>query len=770
MKRTQKAKHAFGALLFLFLGISVHAQEISGSWHGKLSVQGTEMPLIFNVADENGVLSATMDSPSQGATGIPMDETTYADNQLTIVFKKAGIKYVGKLNGEAMEGTFFQGGMELPLRLEKKEKTIPGNPDLVSSEDQLLALAELDAGDYRYKVEDYFARPKASTFRFSPDGKYMSYREKDENGKRHIMVKEIATGEVKRAIEEKEELVRGYGWINSNRLVYAMDKGGDENYHIYAVDLDGNNLKDLTPFDNIQAQFTELLKEDKDHIIVSMNKNNPQVFEPYKVNVVTGDMKQLFSNEDPSNPITGYDFDKDGNLKAYTKIRDGVEQDLYYEDGNGGYKLVKSLNWKDAFAVLNFNYASENPNDAYMISNLDNDKAEVVLYDLKEDKILKKVFSNDKYDVQNMGISRKRGYELDYFQFEGEKTEIVPVSDFYKKFHDKIVSRFPGKQYSIADFTDEEDQFLIYIQSDRLYGEYYSYDQAKDEFKFLYNLMPQLKEEDMSEMRPITFKSRDGLTLHGYITLPKAALAGEKVPLIVNPHGGPQGIRDSWGFNPEAQLFASRGYATLHVNFRISGGYGKEFLKSGFKQIGRKAMDDVEDGVKYVIDQGWINPSKVAIYGGSHGGYAVLRGLTKTPDLYACGVDYVGVSNLFTFMKTIPPYWKPYLKIIKEIWYDEDVPEEKKIMEEVSPVYQIDKIKKPLFVVQGANDPRVNIDESDQIVSALRGKGFDVPYMVKYDEGHGFGKEENRIELYKSMMGFYAKHLGKQELSAPLKD
>ncbi|MBS9461705.1 S9 family peptidase [Flagellimonas sp. 389] len=759
-----------GVILFLLMGITTSAQDISGSWQGTLEVQGNKMPLVFDVTEENGALTSTMDSPSQGATGIPMDETSFEDNQLTIVFKQAGIKYVGALEGTTMKGTFYQGGMELPLNLEKKDKVIPGNPLLVSSDEELLALASLDKGDYRYTVEDYFARPKASTFRFSPDGTYMSYREKDENGKRHVMVKNISTGEVKKAIEEKEELVRGYAWLNNERLAYIMDKGGDENYHVYAVDLDGSDLKDLTPFDGIQAQFTELLKEDKDHIIVSMNKNNPQVFEPYKVNVVTGELKQLFSNDDPENPIAGYDFDKDGNLKAYTKIRDGVEQDLYYEDGNGGYKIVKSLNWKDTFGILEFNYTTENPNDAYMISNLDNDKAEVVLYDLKEGKILKKVFSNDQYDVQDMHMSKKRGYELDYFVFEGEKTEIVPVSDSYTKLHNKITKKFPGKQYSIADATDDENNLLVFIQSDKLYGEYHSYDVKKDEFKFLYNLMPQLKEEDMSEMRPITFKSRDGIPLHGYITLPKAALAGQKVPVIVNPHGGPQGIRDSWGFNPEAQLFASRGYATLQVNFRISGGYGKEFLESGFKQIGRKAMDDVEDGLQYVIDQGWVDAGKAAIYGGSHGGYAVLRGLTKTPDLYACGVDYVGVSNIFTFMKTIPPYWKPYLKIIKEIWYDEDIPEEKKIMEEVSPVYQINKIKKPLFVVQGANDPRVNIDESDQIVSALRGKGFDVPYMVKYDEGHGFGKEENRIELYKTMMGFYAKHLGDKEIPTPLKD
>jgi len=658
--------------------------------------------------------------------------------------------------------------MFLGVALHAQEK--PGDTTLASSHDELVSLAALDQGDYRYTVEDYFGNPKGFTFRFSPDGKYLSYRESDENGKRHIYVKNLETNEVKKAIEEKDELVRIYGWLNNTRLYFSMDKGGNENYHIYAVDLDGSNLKDLTPFDGVRADFTELLRDDKEHIIVSMNKNNAQVFEPFKLNVVTGELTQLYTNDDPANPILGYDFDRNGKLKGFTRLRDGVEQDTYYEDGKGGFQVLKQLNWKDNFFITSFNYATEYPHDAYVVSNLDNDKAEVQLFDLKENKTIKKVFSNDQYDVQNMGLFRTRNHEVDYFTYEGEKSMVVPVSEVFKKLDAKVKSELPGMQYSILDSTEDENLYMLYVDSDRVYGMYYAYNVAKDELTELYNTMPQLKKEDMAEMRPITFTSRDGITLHGYITLPKAALAGQKVPVIVNPHGGPQGIRDSWGFNPEAQLFASRGYATLQVNFRISGGYGREFLESGFKQIGRKAMDDVEDGLQYVVEQGWVDPDKAAIYGGSHGGYAVLRGLTKTPDLYACGVDYVGVSNLFTFMKTIPPYWKPYLKIIKEIWYDDDVPEEKKIMEEVSPVYQIDKINKPLFVVQGANDPRVNIDESDQIVSALRGKGYDVPYMVKYDEGHGFGKEENRIELYKAMMGFYAKHLGQQEIPQPLKD
>lgn len=757
--------------LFLFIGMltQANAQDIVGAWEGKISVQDTEIPLVFNVKMEGDAYTSTMDSPSQGATGIPMDITTFTDNTLTIKFNQAGIKYVGTFAENSITGTFYQGPNEMPLTLNKTVKTLPGNTALPTSDAELEKLANWNPTNYKYSVEDYFARPKARSFSFSPNGTYLSYREKDENKKNHVYVKNLETEEVTRVIEEKEELIRGFGWANDARLIYVMDKGGNEDYHLFAVDVDGKNQKELTPFDGVKVNILNNLKEDKDHMIISMNQNNPQIFEPYKINIVTGELKQLYKNEDATNPINGYEFDKDGNLRGFAKLRDGVNIDLYYTTDGENYEVKKQLSWKDTFSIISFNYASDNPHEAYVISNLDSDKTQIYLYDLKEDKVIKKLFSNDKYDVSSLGLSRHRGYELDYFSYEGEKRNIIPVSDYYKKLHKRIITKFPEYNYTIADATDDESKYLIFLQSDKLYGTYYSYDAKKDEFKLLYNLMPNLIESDMAEMRPITFKSRDGITLHGYITLPKEALNGNKVPVIVNPHGGPQGIRDSWGFNPEAQLFASRGYATLQVNFRISGGYGREFLESGFKQIGRKAMDDVEDGLQYVVDKGWVDKDNAAIYGGSHGGYAVLRGLTKTPDLYACGVDYVGVSNLFTFMNSMPAYWKPYLKIIKEIWYDLDVPEEKAIMNEVSPVFHIDKIKKPLFVVQGANDPRVNIDESDQIVEALRAKGVDVPYMVKYDEGHGFAKEENSIALYKAMMGFYAKHL-KQDVKQPLKD
>ncbi|WP_080779593.1 S9 family peptidase [Chryseobacterium phocaeense] len=640
---------------------------------------------------------------------------------------------------------------------------LPGDPTLPSSKESLEKMVSFDKGNFKYKVEDYFARPNASQFKISPDGQYLSYKEKDKDKKNHVYIKELKTGKITKAIVEKDDLIGSYGWLDKKRLFYTQDKGGNENTHMYAVDIDGKNLKDLTPFEGVTLNYADIIK-DTEFVIVALNKNNKQIFEPYKINFNTGEMTQLYENKDVNNPIDGYLFDKDGNMRGYTVLENGLTTKTYYKDlATGKFNLIKSTDWKNTFSIIGLNDNSKNKDEAYVVTNLDSDKTRIVLYDLKKNAIIKEVYSNPVYDVSSISTARKnRNYELDYISYTGIKGEIIPVSKFYKEVHDKLKSEFKDKEFSVVSSDDNENKLLVVVGSDKLYGTYYEYDTKSKQLKLLYNLMPQLKEEDMAEMKPIEFKSRDGLTIRGYITLPKAAADGKKVPLIVNPHGGPQGIRDEWGFNPEDQLFASRGYATLHVNFRISGGYGKEFQHIGYKQIGRKAMDDVEDGVKYVIEQGWVDKDKIAIYGGSHGGYATLMGLIKTPDLYACGVDYVGVSNIFTFFESFPEYWKPYKEMVKQIWYDLDNPEEAKIAKEVSPVFHIDKIKKPLFVVQGANDPRVNINESDQIVKAIRSKGVEVPYMVKYDEGHGFKKEPSRIELYRYMLGFFAENFNKK--------
>lgn len=666
--------------------------------------------------------------------------------------------YTGTSTENGIDGTYEQMGQKYPLTLKKTVKTKPGNTALPSTDAELAKLAAKETGNYKYSVADYFKTPEAFSFQLSPDGKFISYMKRRETGERDIYLKETSTQIETLLLKQEEDLIRGYYWATDNRILYMQDKGGNENYHVFGIDINGENKKELTPYEAVKVNIIESLKEDETHVIVQMNKDNPQQEEPYRLNIDTGEIIKLYTVNAGDPPVSGYNFDRKGNLRAVNRIVDGINSEILYNI-NGEFKQLKVTDFGDVFGISSFNPNTEIPDDAYVISNLGKDKMEIQLFDLKKNEKIKTVFSNDTFDVSGISLSRKRNYEIDYFSYDGEKSVIVPISDAYKKIYSRLQEEFGDKQFFTVGKTDDEMQYMVVVTSDKIVGEYYLYNVEKNTVTLLYKLLPHLKAEDMAPMKPITFKSRDGLTLHGYITIPNSYKKGEKLALIVNPHGGPQGIRDSWGFNPEAQLFASRGYATLHVNFRVSGGYGKEFMNAGYGEIGRKAMDDVEDGVDYVIEQGWADKDKIAIYGGSHGGYAVLRGMTKTPKKYACGVDYVGVSNLNTFMETIPPYWEKYRALLYKIWYNPTIAEEKSIMDEISPALHVDKIKKPLFVVQGANDPRVNINEADQIVETLRKRGVEVPYMVKYDEGHGFGKEENRLNLYKAMMGFFAEHL-----------
>jgi dipeptidyl aminopeptidase/acylaminoacyl peptidase len=274
--------------------------------------------------------------------------------------------------------------------------------------------------------------------------------------------------------------------------------------------------------------------------------------------------------------------------------------------------------------------------------------------------------------------------------------------------------------------------------------------------KKLVEISPWLKEKYMADQKPITYKSRDGLTIHGYLTLPKGAVK-KNFPVVINPHGGPW-YRDSWGYNPEVQFLANRGYAVLQVNFRGSTGYGRKFWESSFKKWGKEMQDDITDGVKWLIKKGIADSKRIGIYGGSYGGYATLAGLAFTPDLYACGVDYVGVSSIFSWIKAFPPYWKPFLEMVYEMVGHPE--KDKELLKAASPFFHVDKIKVPLFIAQGANDVRVPKAESDQMVKALKKRGIDVPYMVKENEGHGFRNEENRFDFYRAMETFLGKHLG----------
>ena len=749
-------------ITFFLVTAILQAQDLSGSWKGVLNAQGVEIEMIYNLSKKEDKFDVTLDIPIQGLSGFALDGASIDKDVVTITSGQLQLNYTGTLDGNEIKGTYSQAGQSFPLNLKKAIKTKPGNTDLPSSQEELQKIAAFETGEYKYSVEDFYKMPEASSFQLSPNGSYISYLRRNKEGKRDLYVKNVESQTEILVAAQKEDVIIGYSWASDDRIIFRQDQGGNQNYHLFGVNIDGTDKQELTPYEGVKVDILKILRDDPDHIIIQMNKDNKQQEEPYKLNIKTGGLEKLYTHQKGEDPIPsgGYTFDKNGDLRAITHIKNGVNYIFDYKINEEYVTIANtSVTSGEGFGIITFNYQTKYPHDAYITSNINTDKFEIQLYDLKENRKIKTILSNDTYDATNVSISKKRNYEIDYTVYNGAKVEIVPISKTYKKIMTRLKKEFGDRQFYTSYKSKDENIYMITVTSDKIVGEYYIYNIEKDTIKLLYKVLPHLEEKDLAPMKPISFISRDGLRIHGYITLPKKALAGEKVPAILYPHGGPQGVRDSWGFIADNQLFASRGYATININFRISGGYGKAFTKAGFKQIGRNVMNDLEDGLAYAIEQGWVDKERIAIFGVSHGGYAVLRGLTKTPDLYACGIDYVGVSNLNTFMNTIPAYWEKYREWLYATWYNPNDPKDKVIMNEISPALHTDKITKPLFVIQGANDPRVNIDESDQIVQNLRNKGMYTPYMVKYDEGHGFYKENNRIELYKTIMGFLAKNL-----------
>ncbi len=600
-------------------------------------------------------------------------------------------------------------------------------------------------------VELFFSNPEKAAYRLSPNGEYMAFLSPYEN-RLNIHVQKIGTDEIVRITEEKDRDISGYFWKNDNRLVFMKDFGGDENYHIVAVDKDGGNLKDLTPFEKVQAGIIDDLEDIPSEMIIQMNKNNAQLFEPYRLNIETGDLTQLGKNEDMMNPFAGWMTDHEGKIRLAIQITGGVNQSiLYRETEDAEWRTVLTTNFKETCSPLFFTFDNKN---VYASSNLGRDKSAIVEFDLTTGKETKVLYEDADYDVDGLNYSRKRKV-LTAITWTGDKREVKFLDPESEKLYNSVKSQLGDLEIVMNSTNKNEDRFIVRTYSDRSLGSYYLYEKVTDKLTLLSVVNEKIKEDEMAAMTPIKYQSRDGLTIHGYLTLPNNVEA-KNLPVVINPHGGPW-ARDAWTFNPEVQLLASRGYAVLQMNFRGSTGYGREFWEASFKQWGQAMQNDISDGVKWLIDQGIADPKRVAIYGGSYGGYATLAGVTSTPELYACAVDYVGVSNLFSFMNTIPPYWKPYLDMFHEMVGDPAT--DSLMLAANSPALHTDKIICPLFVAQGKNDPRVNIDESDQIVKGLRERDIDVPYMVKDNEGHGFQNEENRFEFYKAMLGFLGKHL-----------
>lgn len=630
---------------------------------------------------------------------------------------------------------------------------LPGDPSLVSPSEVLADLISKGEGKHKYTVEDFFKTPEQANFRISPDGNYISYLGPYERRK-NLFVQKIGTDTIHQLTYEKDRSLGGYTWASKDRLIYIKDTGGDENFKLFAVDKDGSNQKDLTPFDKVRIQIIDSLYDNDDEMIIGLNKNNPMLFDPYKINIHTGELTQLAVNDNPEEPFDNWLTDNTGKLRVAMKIIAGVNQRLLYRDSEDDeFTEVLTTNFKDNLTPLQF--AADNSSIVYAISNINRDKSALIRYDLKNKcEVGEPLYTHDEVDVSNIIWSRKRK-ELIAATYTDWKGQIHYFDAQRKAMQAKWDQRFPDLDVSVISADRKEEKWILYVGSDRTYGWYYLYDSTSDTYTLLKDIMPWLDMEDMAHVKPIQYQTRDGLTLHGYLTVPAGAEA-KNLPVIVNPHGGPW-ARDVWGYNPEIQLLANRGYAVFQVNFRSSVGYGKAFWEAGFKQWGKTMQDDITDGVHWLINQGIAHPNRIAIYGGSYGGYATLAGITFTPMLYACAIDFVGVSNLFTFMNTIPPYWKPYLDMLHEMVGHPE--EDKELMTSSSPAFHVDQIQVPLFVVQGANDPRVNIDESDQIVKSLKKREVDVVYMVKYDEGHGFANEENKFEFYKAMLGFLDTYL-----------
>jgi dipeptidyl aminopeptidase/acylaminoacyl peptidase len=600
-------------------------------------------------------------------------------------------------------------------------------------------------------LEDFFKNPEKSGYQISPDGKYFSYQAPYEN-RMNIFVQQIGKDKATRLTSETDRDIAGYYWANDNRILYLKDNGGDENFALYGVDKNGKNQKCLTCFDGVRTQIIDDLHDIPDEMIIGMNKRNPQIFDPYRLNINSGEMTMLAEN--PGN-IQGWMTDHDGKLRIAMAIVDGVNTQLLYRDTEDEeFQPTLTTNFKESVSPQFFDFNNKN---VYATSNLGRDKAVVVIFDPKTGKEVETLYENDTYDVSDVSYSRKRKVltAASYISWKRERHFFDDqMADIFKKLNSKL----EGYEIAISGANDNEDMYIVRTYSDKSLGAYYLYDVKKDALTKIHEVSPWIDEKQMANTYPIEYTARDGMVIPGYLTLPNGLSpeTAKNLPMVVNPHGGPW-ARDNWGWNPEIQFLANRGFGVLQMNFRGSTGYGREFMEKSFKQWGLNMQDDITDGVYWLINKGIANKDRIAIYGASYGGYATLQGIVVTPTLYAAAVDYVGVSNLFTFMQTIPPYWKPLLDMMYEM-VGNPVTDSVQF-KATSPALNADKMMTPLFVAQGANDPRVNIDESDQIVEALRQRNIEVEYMVKDNEGHGFHNEENRFDFYRAMEKFLRAHL-----------
>jgi len=610
--------------------------------------------------------------------------------------------------------------------------------------------------------EIIFGDPEISGAQLSPDGKWMSFM-KPLDDVRNIWIKQINEPfeNAKPITADTERPIPGYFWSrDSQYLLYVQDKGGDENYQVYALNPQaapptGSKVpeaRSITDVEGIRAMIFSVPKSTPDWMYVGINERDKAWHDLYKIQISTGERTLVRENNDQ---ITNWIFDLDDELRMASKTDADGGTVLLSIDGDE-FKEIYRCSVLEACGVSSFEKGNQS---AYFITNKgDVDLTQLVKINPNTGET--EFMESDPEGKVDFGgvITSDVTHEIIATSYTGDKTRLYFKNKEWEAEYNWLKEQLPGAEINIGSSTDDERKYLIYANSDTDPGATYLYDRDKKTLDFQYRPRPNLPVEDLAEMQIISYPSSDGLNIPAYLTLPKGMTA-KNLPLIIFPHGGPW-ARDYWGYNPYVQFLANRGYAVLNVNFRSSTGFGKEFLNAGNKEWGDLMQDDLTYGGKYLISQGIADPDKIGIMGGSYGGYATLAGMTFTPDFYAAGVSIVGPSNMITLLESIPPYWESIRKMFHERMGDPTTEEGKAQLMRQSPLFHADKIKTPLMVVQGANDPRVKKAESDQIVIAMRELGLPVEYICAPDEGHGFRRPENNMAFLAAAEKFLAKHLG----------
>ena len=612
--------------------------------------------------------------------------------------------------------------------------------------------------------EVFFGDPDISGAQLSPDGEWIAFR-KPYNDVMNVYVKSIDEPfESAKPVTADDRPVPGYFWSEDSRyILYVQDKGGNENFNVYAVDPAAAPeaetgvppARNLTPIDGVRASIVHTDEDRPNELIVGLNDRDPQLHDLYRVDIRTGERELLFKNEQN---ILGWDFDLDGNLRLATRMdpeTGDVEIHRIMEDQT--LEEIYSCGVLESCGVLRFH---PDGTSVYLLTNKGSrDLAELVRFDLAtgQETLIEKDPENQS-DFAGAVFSDKTD-ELLATYYIGDRVRIYPHQKEFADDLDFLKENLPAGDIYPGGVTRDERKMLVTVTRDVDPGSVYLFDRDERTVTKLYTSRPELPSENLAEMKAVRYVGRDGLEIPAYLTLP-AGVEARNLPAVVLPHGGPW-ARDVYGYSSGAQFLANRGYAVLQPNFRGSTGYGKSFLNAGNYEWGTGAMQhDISDAVKYLVDEGIADPKRVAILGGSYGGYATLAGLAFTPELYAAGVDIVGPSNLFTLIESFPPYWRPALKMWHERLGDPENPEHAVRLREQSPLFSADKIEDPLLVIQGANDPRVKKHESDQIVVALRDRGFPIEYIVAPDEGHGFRGETNQLAMWAAIEKFLANHIG----------